>query len=190
MPKTRQNLIEFIKYEHVRLAGRIKLLSQEVENWASGAETDFDLLQQLVRFFSLFPDEIHHKKEDVIYDALVKAGVSESDYLRRLKDEHARMAALKSQFAEDLEKLLRSRGAPDEALAESIRQYISVQELHMAEEESQFLPLANRELSDETFSEIGNRIQAELIDSSSTRLFADLADIDAKIDARLKARPN
>ncbi|MBL4619442.1 MAG: hemerythrin domain-containing protein [Marinicaulis sp.] len=171
-----------IKKEHDQLSGRLTLLKNEAHAWSHNQEPDYDLLHLLIQYFAKFPDEIHHKKEDLIYNALIGGGVLESEYLKRLKSEHEQMNALTQQFSANLENLAAHHVSPKWSLISDINNYIDVLELHMADEESQFLPLAEIELSNKDLLGVHEIIQTELITDAAKQAFEDLSRLDSDID--------
>ena len=179
------NLIDTIKDEHVRLSSRLALLKREIDIWTRNGEPDYDLLYLLAQYFMKFPDEIHHKKEDCIYDALIEDGVLETEYLSRLKSEHEQMGELSAQFSEHFDDLLAHHASPKWAMIDKVKRFIALQELHMADEESQFLPLAQKELSQKRLKEINETIQNKLISDEARDAFRELAGIDAEIDSHV-----
>ena len=178
-------IIETIREEHVRLTNRLALLKREIDVWTRNREPDYDLLYLLARYFMKFPDEIHHKKEDYIYDALIANGVPETEYLSRLKSEHQQMGDLSREFAAHFDDLLAHHVSPKWAMIGKVKKFVALQELHMADEESQFLPLAKKELSEKRFGEINEAVQYDLITDAALQAFRELADIDAKIDSHI-----
>jgi hemerythrin-like domain-containing protein len=180
----RQRLIVLnaIKKEHDQLCDRLALLKKEIYVWSHNEEPDYDLLHLLIQYFGKFPDEIHHKKEDRIYDALIQGGVLESDYLKRLKSEHEQMGALTEQFSNNLDSLIAHHVSPKWSIIIDINKYIDVLELHMADEETQFLPLAKKELSSTILLEVNETIQSELLTDAARQSFEDLTRIDSEIE--------
>ena len=178
-------IIDTIKDEHVRLSSRLALLRREIDIWTRNGEPDYDLLYLLAQYFMKFPDEIHHKKEDRIYDALIEDGVLETEYLLRLKSEHEQIGLLAGQFSEHFDDLLAHHASPKWAMIDKVKKFVAMQELHMADEESQFLPLAQKELSEKRLTEINEAVQNELITDAARESFRLLAGIDAEIDSHI-----
>ena len=182
----RPSLIEAIKKEHKHFANRIVLLRRELDAQAENRHPDYELLSLLAVFFEIFPDEIHHKKEDYIYDALIRNGVVETDYLVRLKAEHEQMHEMTEQFIGELKTLVERRSDTPSSLIDAVNRYVDLQEIHMADEESQFLPLAQSCLPEARFDHIERQIQADLITEETHQAFKKLAAIDANIDKHLE----
>ena len=106
----------------------------------------------------------------------------ETDYLKRLKSEHEEMSALTQQFSINLESLAAHHVSPKWSLISDINKYIDVLELHMADEESQFLPLAEKELSKKDLLGVHEIIKSELITDAAKQTFEELDRIDSDID--------
>ncbi len=180
------SLIDAIKQEHLYINSRLALLKREIHGWSNDKTPNLELLERLSRFFMKFPDEIHHKKENYIYDALIQKGVLESNYLLRLKAEHEQMGALTAKFAEGLDRMIADDGRVEQSLIDDVRAFIDLQELHIADEETQFLPLAETELSEARLAEIGAAVQKDLINDAVLRAVRDLASIDTEIEEYLE----
>lgn len=181
-------IFDAIRHEHELFGGRLAILKNEIDAWSHHKEPDYDLLHLLIQYFQIFPDEIHHKKEDIIYDALIRHNVLETEYLKRLKSEHGEMGDLKSRFTDSLDNLAAHHVSPKWALIMDVGKYIDFQKLHMADEESQFLPLAEKELPKTRVDEISGTIQDKLITDKAKESFEQLARIDAAIENRLREK--
>lgn len=181
-------ILDTLKKEHDLLNARLALLKNEIHVWSHHGEPDYDLLHLLIQYFSIFPDEIHHKKEDHIYEALIQNNVLETAYLSRLKSEHEQMSGLKAQFSKNLAGLANHDVAPKWSMIIDVGKYIEMQELHMADEESQFLPLARAELSEKHLLEVAEIIQSELITDSTKESFETLNRINTDIETMVKKK--
>ena len=104
-------------------------------------------------------------------------------YVNQMKLEHEEMASLTERFATDLSLFVDHHAAAESPLIESILKFVEVQEMHMAEEESQFLPLAMKLLPEARFAEIDDAIQRDLITENARQTFSKIAKIDSKIDS-------
>lgn len=181
-------LLDSIRADHAKIGARLELLRKEVEEFALDRTADVGLLDLLAQFFAAFPDEIHHRKEGFLYYALIRQGVAETAYLRRLKDEHGRMEEAAARFAEDLHRLKSRGGAASPALIARIGRYAAFLQLHMADEESQFLPLVEQRLAPERLLEIEMEAARELTRAEAQRSLRKIAAIDAEIDAHIASR--
>lgn len=179
------NLLDKIREEHRFLTKRLNLLKIEMRKLGAGEAPDYHLLGLLLKFFKSFPDEIHHAKEDYLYDALIRNGVLESDYLRRLKAEHEKMGNLTAGFERDLSYAIERDREPGPNVIEKIVKYIELQELHMSDEESQFLPVAEAMLPEARLNEINEAIQRDLITLAAQERFAKLQELDNSIEKHL-----
>lgn len=95
------------------------------------------------------------------------------------------MGDMSRDFAEHFDDLLAHHASPKWAMIDKVKKFIALQELHMADEESQFLPLAKKELSEKRLDEISEAVQNDLITDAALESFRELAGIDAEIDSHL-----
>lgn len=185
MSDYRNSLIDSIKSEHKFLSKHILLLQDQIRQWKQEENTDYKLVELLMYFIETFPDQLHHKKEEFIYDALIRNGLPESEYLARLKLEHDGMELVKEKFLFDMSHFLDQRAKASHNSVESIIKYINLQKDHMYEEESQFLPVAQDWLPEARFVEINVEIQRTLINKETQDSFRKLAKIQQDISAYL-----
>ena len=160
-------IIEDLVKDHQRFRIFLSRYEREVEALRSG-DPDYAMLGDLAEYFCLFPDELHHRKEDVIYDVITEiederaASPSQGNArLRDLRAAHAQISATAETFREGVEQATAGGQLPREELAHHASTYIMVQRRHMQEEEAAFFPRA-LSIDDE---KIWARIHARIADA-------------------------
>lgn len=148
--------IETIKTEHRNLDRVLKTLEESVAGLAA-AETkpDLDLLFSTLYYIRVFPDKLHHpKEEEYLFQALRRRKPDSVALLDELEMQHVEGGRLIAE----LERALKDydRNYPDglEALRKATQTYVDAQREHIAREEREVLPLARKYLKKEDWGDI------------------------------------
>ena len=59
-----------LREDHKNMALMLKLLERESNRIYDGDEPDYELLQDIMHYMTVYPDAVHHPKEDRIYAEL------------------------------------------------------------------------------------------------------------------------
>ena len=142
------------------------MFETEIDNVRSGGEADYYLLQSLADYFSLFPDELHHKKEDIIYDALVEKMAAKTpnaaERFHNLRSDHEKLTEAAERFKEEVAKSSIDPQSDNSALASAASAFVSVQQRHMNSEEQHFFPRVLAMFDDEDWENV-NAAYADLL---------------------------
>lgn len=114
---------------------------------------DVDRLYDICQYVRVFPDRVHHPKEDhFIFGPLERAAPEQAELLQRIQAQHAQC----TQMTEALYALVQryDRGeAQADAVRALVKDYLGFQFEHMQLEEQQVLPLAEARLDPDTWSD-------------------------------------
>ena len=141
--------LRIIHDEHAALAAMLRsILLLLQQHRRQGTLPDFGALRAMLFYVDEFPEKRHHLKESQLLFPALRARTAEAvEVLDRLDQEHARG----ERAIRDLEHALlgfEMLGAPRrEAFERAAQQYVDFYLQHMAVEEKQILPLAERALT-------------------------------------------
>ena len=157
-------VIERIEAEHRNMAKVLKVLEQLVERAQDKPrKDDVDRLFDICHYLRVFPDAIHHPKEDHhIFDPLRTEVPEHYELLAKVQSQHQACARHTERLYETLKGYADGHVSAD-ALREVAGDYLKFQFEHMRLEESEVLPLAARFLDKTSLS-------------SATRAFAAHGD--------------
>ncbi len=148
--------------EHSALSAMLRsillLLSQ---HHGKGALPDFTALRSILFYVDEFPEKRHHRKESELLFPKLRARTPLSrDLLDRLDHDHARG----ERYVREVEHALlgfEMMGEPRrKAFEQAAQRYVEFYLAHMALEEEQLLPLAERVLTDEDWAELDEAFMA------------------------------
>jgi hemerythrin-like domain-containing protein len=154
--------LRIIHDEHAALAAMLRsillLLSQHRRQ---GSLPDFATLRAMLFYVDEFPEQRHHMKESaLLFPKLRARSAAANPVLDRLDQDHARGESA----IRDLEHALLAfemMGEPRrEAFEQAAQQYVDFYLQHMAVEEKEILPLAERALSAEDWAELDEAFAA------------------------------
>lgn len=164
-------IIQDLVKDHQRFRIFLSRYEHEVDALRAGSEPDYGILSDLAEYFCLFPDEFHHRKEDVIYDVIIDSqdarALSPSQGNARLRDlraEHEKIATAAETFREGVAQATAGGQLPREELAHYASTYIMTQRRHMQEEESAFFPRALSIVDEGVWNHIRARIAEAFAD--------------------------
>lgn len=141
--------LSVIRDEHAALSAMLRSMSMLLaEHRRKGTLPDFGVLRAMLFYVDEFPEKLHHTKESALLFPLLRQRSQEADaVLERLDAEHERGERAIRDLGHDLlafEVMGESRRA---AFEQSLERYIEFYLGHMAVEEQEVLPLAQRVLS-------------------------------------------
>jgi len=148
--------INIIKDEHRSLGAVLHgflYLVEEIE--AGRLQPDFALLHAMRHYLEAFPERLHHPKEDGYLHPRMRMRSQEgAALLDALEQEHLRTRELTMDLATTLAQYEQTGSPGFAAFAAAVRAYADFHWAHMKREEEEVLPLAQRTLLPEDWTEI------------------------------------
>lgn len=143
--------IKMIHAEHVNLDKVLRALETHVAELARpNAKPDFELLTFIVYYIRVYPDRMHHpKEEEFLFRPLRRRRPEAGAVIDELERQHAKGRELIDALDVALKEC---EGAFPEKLGHleaAVREYVKFQRNHMSMEERDLLPLARSVLTEE-----------------------------------------
>lgn len=154
--------IKIIREEHSALSAMLRsILLLLAQHRGHGSLPDFTALRSMLFYVDEFPEKRHHRKEsELLFPKLRARTPLARDLLDRLDRDHARG----ERSIRDLEHVLLGFEMMGEsrrkAFEEAAERYVQFYLAHMAVEEQEVLPLAERVLTAEDWSELDDAFSA------------------------------
>ena len=148
--------LEIIRAEHrsikTVLLGLLSLARNTGEN---GSRPDGKLFRAMLYYLDVFPDRLHHPKEDLYLFAKLRLRTSEMDeIILRLEDEHARGKSKLRSLMQTVIRLELQDGVDIDDFVAKVEAYTLFYARHIGLEEELVLPLAETVLTDEDWHDI------------------------------------
>jgi hemerythrin-like domain-containing protein len=136
-----------LRLEHGNLSMVLGLIEDQVAAAGRGASMDAELLKLACEYFSDYPDQCHHPKEDLVYGLLSKRAPEACSGLRDLVAEHVWLHELTQAFADAVRRVREEPQAAAPNPRDVIREFTEHYRHHMRNEEERFFRLAEERLS-------------------------------------------
>lgn len=145
-------LIKELREDHRNMSIVLDLLDDLVNEASSGKDPDFELFDEIMRYMTVYPDAVHHPKEDIVYEQLRAQRPDLAKDLDDVPADHRDIAALGSALRDDVEAINAGAAVRRSKLIEDTSRYVKRLRAHMAWEEN------------ELFERIDSLLDAEPLD--------------------------
>jgi hemerythrin-like domain-containing protein len=131
---TTQLLCE-LRQDHRNMALVLNVLERTVETASAGDDPDFELIDEAMRYMTVYPDAVHHPKEDIIYAKLRSERPDLSEGLDDVPEDHRQIAALGNKLRNDVEAVIAGAAVRREQFILDALNYLGRLRRHMLWEE-------------------------------------------------------
>jgi hemerythrin-like domain-containing protein len=154
--------IRIIRDEHVALAAMLRSILLLIEKHRREATPpDFATLRAMLFYVDEFPEQRHHRKESALLFPKLRARTPLSrDLLDKLEEDHARGEYKIRELEHALLGFEMLGEVRRDAFERAARQYVDFYLNHMALEEREILPLAERVLTRRDWAELDEAFAA------------------------------
>lgn len=128
-------LMKELREDHRNMSVILDLLNELVEQAAAGEDPDFELFGEIMHYMTVYPDAVHHPKEDVVYEQLRTQRPDLAGDLEDVPKDHHEIAELGSSLRDDVEAINAGAAVRREKLISDSTQYVDRLRAHMAWEE-------------------------------------------------------
>lgn len=125
-----------LREDHRNMAVILGLLDDVIGLTSSGKDPDFHLLAEIMRYMTVYPDAVHHPKEDILYERLRSERADLAEGLEHVTEDHRVIAELGSRLRNDVEAVIAGAAVRRKTLIEDASAYVSRLRTHMQWEES------------------------------------------------------
>ena len=128
-------LMQELRLDHRNMAIVLNLLDDIVKVMEAGADPDFELFDEIMRYMTVYPDAVHHPKEDVVYEKLRSKRPDLTEDLAHVPDDHRRIAELGTLLRNEVEAINAGAAVRREKMIEDTAAYSTCLREHMQWEE-------------------------------------------------------
>lgn len=154
-------IIEKLQLEHSEFRHFLSLFDEQLDRFRGGRSPNYELIDALLDFFTSFPDEWHHQKEDLVYDVVIQKAGAMTESLTDLRAEHERLETGARGFGDRMAHLRRGGDLPMTEIVTAGETYGRLLRHHMVKEDQVFFPLAELVLSDAEWALIDVQISGK-----------------------------
>ena len=135
----RELMVE-LREDHRNMNLVLNILDDLVEQMDAGKDPDFELFDEIMRYMTVYPDAVHHPKEDIVYEQLRSKRPDLTERLDHVPDDHSDIAHLSSLLRDEVEAIIAGAAVRREKMIEDTAAYVSRLRIHIQwEEEDLFM---------------------------------------------------
>jgi len=124
-----------LREDHRNMATMIGLLEREANSICDGAEPDHDLLGDIMHYMTVYPDTVHHPKEDRLYAELHAVRPDLSSGFERITLDHRNIAELSFKLRNDVASMKAGCPVRRQSIVADALRYVNTLRGHMQWEE-------------------------------------------------------
>jgi len=138
-----------LRDDHRNMAIVLDLLDEIVGIMDNGDDPDFELLDEIMRYMTVYPDAVHHPKEDVVYQQLRNTRPDLADGLEDVPAEHRDIARLGLLLRDEIDAVVAGAAVRREQMIADTSAYSARLREHMRWEEEDLFTRVDTMLADE-----------------------------------------
>ncbi|HVC11202.1 MAG TPA: hemerythrin domain-containing protein [Burkholderiales bacterium] len=146
--------------EHAGFRRLLDLFEAQIGLFHAGARPNYGLMLDIVSYLRHYPDRFHHPKENAAISRLLRRDPRGSVLLRRLTGDHEVIARSGKQLLEQLEAIAAGALMSREAVEASAATYAAYYRQHLAREERELFPRAERLLDEHDWAAVEAAVPA------------------------------
>lgn len=145
---TRQ-LLDELREDHRNMALVLNILDRVADTAKAGEDPDFELVDEIMRYMTVYPDAVHHPKEDVVYSELKKSRPDLAVDLEDVPSDHREIAELGSRLRDDVEAIIAGAAVRRENFVKDTSEYVQQLRDHMQWEEGDLFKRVDEMIGDD-----------------------------------------
>ncbi len=155
-----RTLMSELRLDHRNMAIVLNLLDDIVVEMEAGGDPDFELFEEIMRYMAVYPDAVHHPKEDVMYEKLRAKRPDLTDDLDHVPDDHREIAELSTRLRCEVEAVNAGAAVRRGTMIEDAAAYIKRLRDHMQWEERDLFSRIDLMLDAEPYTVDISRIES------------------------------
>ncbi len=129
------NVLSELRQDHRNMSVMLNLLELESNRLFEGEDTDFELLHDIMHYMTVYPDVVHHPKEDRIYAELKAVRPDLSSGFDRITVDHRHIARLSVRLRDDVASVNSGGVVRRKSVVADMLRYVNTLRGHMQWEE-------------------------------------------------------
>ncbi len=105
MQSDAKTLMKELREDHRNMAMVLDLLDEAVNEASAGGDPDFELIDEIMRYMTVYPDAVHHPKEDVVYKQLRDKRPDLAEDLDDVPTDHRDIAVMGAALRDEVEAI-------------------------------------------------------------------------------------
>jgi hemerythrin-like domain-containing protein len=135
MDKNVASVLAELRQDHKNMSLLLNLLEVESNRLFDGNDPDFELLYDIMHYMTVYPDAVHHPKEDRIYAELKAVRPDLSAGFDRITVDHRHIAELGVRLRDDVASVKSGGVVPRNSVVADTLRYVNTMRGHIQWEE-------------------------------------------------------
>ncbi len=135
MAANTRHLLAELRDDHRNMALVLDLLQAGIKEADVGEDPDFELIDEIMRYMTVYADAVHHPKEDVVYAELLEHQPDSSAMLDDVPSDHRQIAELGLQLRDDVDAIVAGAAVRRDQFVSDATSYVERLRGHMQWEE-------------------------------------------------------
>ncbi|MDX1405981.1 MAG: hemerythrin domain-containing protein [Woeseiaceae bacterium] len=135
MNKNVAGVLGELRQDHRNMNLLLNLLERESNRLFDGEDTDFELLHDIMNYMTVYPDAVHHPKEDRVYAELKAVRPDLTKGFSRITVDHRNIAELGLKLRDDIASVNADAVISKNAVVSDALRYVNTLRGHMQWEE-------------------------------------------------------
>ena len=140
------DLMNELREDHRNMAIVLDIVDGVIDSIRAEDDSVLELLAEIMHFMTVFPDAVHHPKEDLVYEQLQELRPDLANGLEDVPGDHADIADLGLRLKADIDAIESGSTVKREQLISDAASYVERLRNHMAWEESDLFERVDRML--------------------------------------------
>ncbi len=153
-------VLDDLHEDHKNIARVLALLNHELETLADAHSPDYELVEDIMRYVTGYPDTQHHPTEDIVFQHLEERAPETAADIAATLAEHHRLVEAGTRFLKAIEAVEHEAMMQRAELLALGRAYAELLEAHMDAEEGNLFPKALANLTEADWEAIAAEAQA------------------------------
>ena len=129
------SLLVELRSDHKNMSVMLDLLENEANRLYGGEDGDYELMHDVMRYMTVYPDAVHHPKEDRVYAELIIARPDLSRGFDKIVVDHHELAELSTKLRNDVESIMSGTALRRNVVIADALRYVQRLRDHMRWEE-------------------------------------------------------
>lgn len=142
-------LMAELREDHVNMGIILDLLQNALDRTLAGEDPDFELVNDVMHYMTVYPDAVHHPKEDVVYAELQSKRPDLAAGIEDVPEDHRQIAELGTLLRVDVAAIVAGTPMRREKFVEDAQAYVTRLRNHMRWEEDDLFKRVDKMLADD-----------------------------------------
>lgn len=135
MDTATSHLMRELREDHANMSVVLDLLQDCIDRALADENPDFELMDDVMHYMTIYPDAVHHPKEDAVYAELQAKRPDLATGLEDVPEDHRQIAELGTQLRDDISAVVSGAALLREKFVGDAQAYVDRLRNHMQWEE-------------------------------------------------------